>query len=112
MKRRWFLVTPWFSVRIHNILRSDNDRHLHDHPFNYATLILSGGYWEHLADGSKTWYGPGSFRTARADTLHRLELPNNSTTWSFFMMGKRKRDWGFQTEKGWVDHKTYLGTAV
>lgn len=108
MRRRWVFVCPWFSVRIHHILRSDSDRALHDHPFNYGSLILRGGYWEHLADGSRTWYGPGSLRFAKAEQLHRLELPINTTTWSLFFIGKRRRDWGFQTDDGWVDHKKYL----
>jgi hypothetical protein len=85
-----------------------DDRHLHDHPFNYMTLILKGGYWEHLQDGSRTWYGPGSIRFAKANTLHRLELPEGQDAWTLFFTGTRIRKWGFQTEDGWIDFKTYL----
>jgi hypothetical protein len=108
MRRRWVFVCPWFSARIHNILRSDHDRALHDHPFNYRTIILAGGYWEHLEDGSRTWYGPGSIRWAKATTLHRLELPEGKDAWSLFFMGQRQREWGFQTTGPWVHWKEYL----
>lgn len=43
--RRW---TFGCAIRVHQILRSDNDRHLHDHPWPFATLILRGGYVEIL----------------------------------------------------------------
>ena len=36
-----------FNVTLHKILKSDVDD-LHDHPWNYSTLILKGGYYEWL----------------------------------------------------------------
>lgn len=44
--KRWILVgCPWFSIRVHKFLRSDNDV-LHDHPWSFLTVILKGGYHE------------------------------------------------------------------
>lgn len=34
------------AVRAHTILRSDSDRHLHDHPSWSLSIVLEGGYWE------------------------------------------------------------------
>lgn len=34
------------AVRAHTILRSDSDRHLHDHPAWSLSIVLEGGYWE------------------------------------------------------------------
>lgn len=34
------------AIRAHTILRSDNDRHLHDHPSWSLSIVLEGGYWE------------------------------------------------------------------
>jgi hypothetical protein len=48
---RWIFKHPWGTVRLHHILRSDDDRHLHDHPFNFVSLLLTGGYTEVTADG-------------------------------------------------------------
>lgn len=41
--RRYILKHPWGSIRLHHILRSDDLRALHDHPFNFWTLLLYGG---------------------------------------------------------------------
>lgn len=48
---RWFLLrTKWLYVFIHKFHRSDEDRALHDHPWNYISIILKHGYWEHSED--------------------------------------------------------------
>jgi hypothetical protein len=39
-----------FSIRVHNIRLPDDDRHLHDHPFNARTWIMVGGYEELRAE--------------------------------------------------------------
>jgi len=36
-----------FNITLHKVLVGDEPT-LHDHPWNYATLILKGGYWEHI----------------------------------------------------------------
>ena len=33
----------WFSIKVHHILRSDEDRCEHDHPWPFVSLILTGG---------------------------------------------------------------------
>lgn len=59
---RWWLFNPyskdsegnagparwsWLpSVRVHHILRADDDAHLHDHPWNARTILLRGWYAE------------------------------------------------------------------
>lgn len=45
--KRLLLKTPWFTLRFHRILRSDEGRDFHDHPWEFSSLILSGGYVEH-----------------------------------------------------------------
>lgn len=123
--RRWLFPQRWLprffkalpGLRLHNIMASDEDRALHDHPFSFVTFVLRGGYYEHLADGTRTWHGPGSVLFRKADTLHRLELNVNITfaphryaddeakeisAWTFVVRGPIRRAWGFQTDKGWV----------
>jgi hypothetical protein len=41
---RW--LCRHIAIRAHTILRSDNDRHLHDHPGWSLSIVLEGGYWE------------------------------------------------------------------
>jgi len=121
-----------FNITLHKVLVSDEPT-LHDHPWNYATLILKGGYWEHVpvfnqttggvVGSTKVWRGPGHFRYRTADDLHWLELPkddqgNEIPSWSLFFMGSKKKEWGFlpyndsndMFERGykWVHNEEYL----
>ena len=49
-ERKWF---P-FNIFLHNFHKGDPDD-LHDHPWPYCTIILKGGYWEHLKTGERKW---------------------------------------------------------
>ncbi len=133
---RWWVIKPrsWlpFASRIHHILRSDLDRHLHDHPWPYLTVILKGGYWEvtfafqkDLIKSSrkyiffhddttgiwfkKRYYGPGSILFRRPGTFHRLIVEHGQTAWTWFTVGPHVQKWGFLTEdKGKVWWREYL----
>ena len=99
--------TAPFNIFIHRFLKSDIDE-LHDHPWSFVTFILWGGYWEHTTLGKK-WCGMGSFRYARADLLHRIELDSTYPyCWTLFIPFSKQRDWGFMTSDGWVRHDEYL----
>jgi len=105
-----------FNMFVHKFLKSDPDD-VHDHPWPFATLILRGGYWEWTpvfdAEGRKTgevsrWYGAGSFRTAQANSYHRIELDPSITCWTLFMPGPKQRDWGFLVRNQWIQWEQYL----
>ncbi len=103
--------TPWFGLRIHKILRSDNDRELHDHPFSFVSVILWGGYTQHTIssfDGRdiERFYRPGSVIFRRAEDAHRLTL--KTPTWTFVIRGRMRRDWGFHTSDGWVHYRKFI----
>jgi hypothetical protein len=103
---RYFLIrSPWFAVYLHRFLRSDNDRHVHDHPWSFWTLILTRGYFEHLPDRSRHWRPPGSILFRPAEWQHWVEVPR--PCWTFVVRFRKRRDWGFITSAGWVDHETY-----
>ena len=96
-----------FNIFIHRFLKSDPDD-LHDHPWEFRTLILKGGYWEYT-EGGKFWRGPGTYRYAPANTFHRVELDKNIPyCWTLFIPSVNTRDWGFKTIKGWVQHDEYF----
>ena len=100
---------PFARITIHNILLSDRDG-LHDHPWDFQTYILSGGYWETTPHG-KFWRGPGYHGISKSTDFHRLELdPNNKQqTWTLFMMGPRKKEWGFlDVNNNWIYWEEYL----
>lgn len=105
-----------FNVFVHKFLKSD-PTDVHDHPWNFFTVILRGGYWEWRpqfdADGRKItevakWCGAGSFRRAGANTYHRIELDPGVTCWTLFVPGIKRRDWGFLVQNKWVQWQQYL----
>jgi hypothetical protein len=126
MNRWWLFKTRWISARIHEVLRSDLDRHLHDHPWWNISIVLRGGYHEvmprckipHFGYPARPgvewcrvkWRGPGSIVFRRATSRHRLELPTGQTSWSLFIMGPRVQTWGFYTESGKVSWREYETT--
>jgi hypothetical protein len=114
--RKWF---P-FNVTLHKIVKSD-DPIFHDHPWGYMTIILRGGYYEHVpvfdSRGQKfaeysRWRGPGSIIIRKANEYHWLELDEEKPTVSLFFMGRQQRDWGFLKDNKWIQHEEYLGDAI
>lgn len=119
MRRFWLWRSKLVSVRIHHILRSDNDRHLHCHPWWNISIVLRGGYFEWMPNPKavtpqgiiRKWRGPGSIVLRKSSSRHRLDLPAGTTTWSIFIHGRKSREWGFYTEEGFVHWREYVGVS-
>lgn len=107
--RRWHLAprNRWFSVYLHNFLRSDDVRALHDHPYANASLLLRGSYVEHTPNGSRL-IRPWRLVRRSAVAAHRVELIEERPVWSLFFVGRRVREWGFHCPKGWRHWKEYV----
>jgi hypothetical protein len=117
---RWWVIprNKYFNIYLHHILRSDDDRALHDHSYWNLSFLLQGSYKEILpVVPNDPWWGTWSkiratgdlvFRTAEAS--HRLELMNEgqASCWSLFVTGPRTREWGFACEKGWRPWKEFV----
>ena len=86
-----------FNIFLHRFLKSDPDG-LHDHPWNYRTFILSGGYYEQLSDNKLHWRKPFTYRFSKAETFHRIELDKDQKCWTIFIPGVRRKEWGFIEE--------------
>lgn len=123
MDRFWLIPYSryFLAIRIHHILRSDDDRAFHDHPWPYLTIILRGGYFEvkpfydksglYKCDTRK-WYGPGSILFRRSNSWHRLEVPEGQTAWTLFTTGRYMRKWGFMPNPAFkVPYTEYLNES-
>lgn len=103
--KRWWVIprNPIFNIYLHEFLRSDDDRALHDHPWVNCSILLEGSYVEHmiLAGGVHTAkpYKRGDIKFRRAKTAHRIEI--DQPCWTLFITGPTIRSWGFHCEKGW-----------
>ena len=110
---RWYLIkNSMFNLMLHKIVLSDHEC-VHDHPWNFISLILKGGYVEHsereVRNGYiKKWskiYHPFQILYRKAEHRHRLEI--HQTCWSLVLRFKVRRKWGFWTKLGWVHWKLF-----
>lgn len=109
--KRWWAIprNKWFNIYWHEILKGDDDRARHDHPWWNLSIILRGGYWEDTPTGTK-WRGAGAFILRPATALHilRLEPGQKKSTISLFITGPIIREWGFACPKGWRHWKDFV----
>lgn len=115
-RRYWFIP---FSIRIHHIVQPDNDRHLHDHPFNARTWIMRGGYEEVRMRPFSALYVPsermmelhrfpGDTSTLGFDQYHKITKIADGGALTFFMFGRYRGDWGFLVNGVKVLRREYL----
>lgn len=122
--RRWRLIkTPWFQLFVHAIYDHDHDHHCHDHPWDFASLVIKGGYEEMVEtprffDVNTNRYAVdtkirvrklGSVAKLPAEGMfHRITRLLDGTCYTLVLASGRKRNWGFfHHVKGWVDNDTY-----
>jgi hypothetical protein len=111
-RRYRLLSTPWFNLYIHNILKSDEDRDFHDHPWSFKSLLLKGSYQENYTQEPSHFavhfrkYESGDLVIHPATDAHSLHLLTPEV-WTLVLTSGRERVWGYQTRKGWIDFKTY-----
>ncbi len=100
--RRWWVIprNRWFNIYLHQILASDDDRALHDHPWVNCSIILKGRYREITptkVSERRAWRPV----LRRAVAAHRLVILPGESCWSLFITGPIVRQWGFHCPKGW-----------
>lgn len=91
--RRWIFGFGLGSVRVHHFYRSDDERHFHDHPWWFVTLVLRGGYTD-VSPAGEDRLRPGSVRFRPA--LHRHTVrADPGGVWTVVVTGRPLRVWGF-----------------
>lgn len=126
--RRWWLFNPYpgtyqggtylrrypwcpISIRVHQILRPDRERDLHDHPWNARTFILRGSYAE-VREGSDRWEIrlPGDTAPLRFGEFHRIvSVIDSHVPFTLFVTGKYQGTWGFKVDGKKVPYREHLG---
>lgn len=129
---RWAPLIP-FSIRVHHIKRADNERHLHDHPWNARTIILRGWYEEERLIGQNVdivpteddpvyWARltfadvieqatrkPGDTATLGFGQYHRISRVSDGGVWTLFISWRWRGVWGFLVDGAKVPWREYLG---
>lgn len=114
--RRWIIhdfPEEKAQIRLHHIVRPDEDEELHDHPWGdeedapepetSRALILFGGYEEerliHDMFGRRIVRRrcmPGDVNVLYSNTFHRIDqLFNDLGSWSIFWTGPKTKSWQF-----------------
>lgn len=111
------------SLMLHYFAQGDDDASLHDHPWNFRTTVVFGGYDEHLppldwqprSELGPEWMQNIVFRSAgrtiehEATDLHCVGRIKPGT-FTLVRTGPRERSWGFHPPgKKWTPWRTYLG---
>lgn len=113
LRRHWLLPrNRFFNIYVHEFLRSDDDRALHDHPWLFnASWLVDSQYTEHtIAAGGisvRTPRAAGAIKFRWGPAPHRVELTHGAC-WTVFITGPVVRNWGFHCpDNGWVHWKQF-----
>lgn len=139
---RWTLVkTRWGKLLLHRFLPNADDRAVHDHPASFVTLVLRGGYDDHVpcsrCEGLGYWWRldgkrrpcarcegngmvlgdrmrPGMVRLRPAEHRHRTRVGPRGC-WTLVLMGPKRREWGFWKDARWwpwAEHERAFGFGM
>jgi hypothetical protein len=96
-------------------MRADEDEHPHNHPFNFMSIILSGGYREELIEFNKdgmfrfcdsVFKKPFSVLFRSRQTYHQL-VELKEPTLTLVVTGKRGLHWGYLVNGNLIGHREY-----
>jgi len=108
------LSTPFGGVYLHKIINAD-PADPHDHPWNFVSIILKGGYDEvrHMVgpdrmigqEGRVYFWRRGHINRVKLNEAHRIAkiIPG---TWTLVFVGRRQREWGFFINE--ADYGTWI----
>lgn len=124
-----------FYMRFHYIQRADFDRHLHDHPFWFISIILEGWYEEQYMPretaehvmGLKTWHPgypdliiarntfkrvlkEGQINQKLLGDFHKISNIYEKGVLTLVIHGRKTgKSWGFLVNNERIHHNQYFG---
>lgn len=105
--KRWeILKTPFGSIWLHAIYKADTDKHLHNHPWDFTSVVLKGSYIEQTTLGNKKQH-PGKINIRNGADYHKILEMISPVVYTLFFASKPKRQWGYRVAGEFVDHETY-----
>jgi hypothetical protein len=120
LDRLRLIGTPFFSIYLHDILEPDPDYDPHNHPWVFWSFVLRGGYIEdlyaademhfensHAALIAKLVHSRFSVHKMKLGWAHRI-IYCQPRTKTLVISGRRQRNWGFFTKRGFVPWQEYV----
>lgn len=118
----WLVQRFGLAIRLHLIRRADNDRVMHDHPWDFWSTVLRGWYIEARPFDNgrpcftldcddeldeRTLRAQGSVAFRRATDRHRIVEVAPGGVWTLFVTSRPRHWWGFYTPIGKVYYQDY-----
>ncbi len=99
LARLRIIQTPWFGLYLHRMDGPDPRLTLHDHPWNFHSIVLRGGYVERRLNPVTMEVDEAHrirwWNRVRANDAHAIRSLLRVPTWTLLLVGKRRRTWGY-----------------
>lgn len=97
---RWRVVqTPWAFLYLHRFDGPDPRPTLHDHPWNFVSVVFRGGYVERRLDTMTMQVNESRvvrfLNVMRTHDAHAITRLLRTPSWSLVLGGRRVRTWGY-----------------
>lgn len=102
------------KLLVHHFLPDADDVDYHDHPRGFLTLMWWGSYTDLRPDGTTELLRAPAIRWRPAEHAHRTKVGPRGA-WTFVIMGKLAREWGFWRSGRWYfwrDYERMFGFAM
>lgn len=112
---RWRIIqTPWGGLYLHRMDGPDPRSTLHDHPWNFLSIVLRGGYVERRLNPVSMQVNEAHrvrrWNRVRASDAHSIRSLLRVPTWTLLFVGKRRRTWGYIEPQHYGTHSAWLWT--
>jgi hypothetical protein len=118
LDRLRIIQTPLFGVYLHHIHRPDRDPDPHDHPWWFASLVLTGSYEETVWPDKRGPRGEYRLRSRHPWSLRHVARRSahiitnvRGPLWTLVLTGPSRGEWGFWTQRGYVPWRQYAAGA-
>lgn len=113
LTRLHIFQTPWCSLMLHWLRLPDPQPDLHDHPNDFVSIVLSGGYEEirRSKRGSLRTRHIRSFNIVRAEDQHKI-ISVRERTLTLVLANKVRRQWGFWKDGKFIEWREYKKTIT
>lgn len=109
-----------FNVFLHKFINSDGND-IHDHPWGFFHLIISGGYWEYITVNEddetldqgvkKVWRAPGYHNIVTNEYKHRIAL-GFEKPWTLCIPFRKVSNWSFWVPVVWKKNGPCLDGSI
>lgn len=104
---RWVITINGYSLRLHHWLASDDQRHYHDHAWDFWVWIIGQGYIESILhpDGKRQTVFRERYDLTfyPAEHRHKVAIRPGTDSWSLVFSKRNRRKHGF-----WIEGRSKL----